>query len=49
MIVHCLAGLLLAVPGLVVLGYPVGFLYLRDDEPQAHQGMVLWAIRRAEG
>ncbi len=34
-------------PGHVVLGYPIGTLYLHDPECYVHQGLVLWALNRA--
>jgi len=36
-------------PGWAGLGYPVGVMYLHDDAPWTHQGLVLWAMRRATG
>jgi len=34
-------------PGSVILGYPIGLLYLRDSEPRAHREMIRWAMERA--
>jgi hypothetical protein len=31
-------------PKHVVMGYPVGSLYLHDEHPAVHQGLVLWAL-----
>ncbi|OQB42314.1 MAG: hypothetical protein BWY09_00465 [Candidatus Hydrogenedentes bacterium ADurb.Bin179] len=31
-------------PKHVVMGYPVGSLYLHDELPTVHQGLVLWAL-----
>ncbi len=30
----------------VVMGYPVGSLYLHDELPTAHQGLILWALQQ---
>lgn len=34
-------------PGYVVLGYPIGLVYLKDPETYTHQGMMLWALAQA--
>lgn len=34
-------------PGHVVLGFPLGYLYLHGSEPQELQGLLIWAMMRA--
>ena len=33
-------------PGHVVMGYPLGALYLHDPQPAVHQGLALWALQQ---